>query len=143
MNHFVWPVRVYYEDTDSVGVVYHANYLKFMERARTEWLRKLGFEQDALARDVGILFMVHSVNLNYRRPARFNDLLQVVSRIDEVKKASLVFGHTILRADKSGEVLCAGQIRVACVAVDSFKPRSIPPMILAEVFRRVGYAVHT
>ena len=134
MNHFVWPVRVYYEDTDSAGVVYHANYLKFMERARTEWLRKLGFEQDVLAREVGILFMVHSLNLHYRRPARFNELLQVVSRIDAAKQASLLFEHTILRAGEAEETLCTAQIRVACVAADSFKPRSIPPMILAEVF---------
>jgi acyl-CoA thioester hydrolase len=132
VNHFVWPVRVYYEDTDSAGVVYYANYLKFMERARTEWMRSLGFEQDALARDVGIWFVVRSVNLHYRRPARFNDLLQVVSRIDEVKKASLLFEQTILGTG-AGETLCSGHIRVACVAVDSFKPRSIPPLILAEV----------
>jgi acyl-CoA thioester hydrolase len=134
VNHFVWPVRVYYEDTDSAGVVYYANYLKFMERARTEWFRSLGFEQDALARDAGILFVVRSVNLHYRRPARFNELLQVVSRIDEVKKASLLFEQTILRTG-AGETLCSGHIRVACVAVDSFKPRSIPPLILAELGR--------
>ena len=132
MNHFVWPVRVYYEDTDSAGVVYYANHLKFMERARTEWLRYLGFEQDALARDAGILFVVRSVNLHYRRPARFNDRLQVASRIHEAKKASLLFEQTILY-EGTGETLCSGQIRVACVAVDSFKPRSIPPLILAAL----------
>jgi acyl-CoA thioester hydrolase len=132
VNHFVWPVRIYYEDTDSAGVVYYANYLKFMERARTEWLRHLGFEQDVLARDAGILFVVRSVNLHYRRPARFNDRLQVASRIHEVKKASLLFEQAILH-EGTEETLCSGQIRVACVAVDSFKPRSIPPLILAAL----------
>ena len=76
-GHFVWPVRVYYEDTDTGGVVYYANYLRFMERARTEWLRSLGFEQDALAREAGVIFAVRSAALEYLRPARFNDLLQV------------------------------------------------------------------
>jgi acyl-CoA thioester hydrolase len=133
VSHFVWPVRVYYEDTDSAGVVYYANYLKFMERARTEWLRSLGYEQDALAREVGIVFMVRSVNLHYRRPARFNDLLQVNTLIEEVKKASLLFAQTILRAGEAENPLCNGHIRVACVAVDSLKPKAIPPLLLAEI----------
>lgn len=133
MNHFIWPVRVYYEDTDSAGVVYYANYLKFMERARTEWLRSLGFEQDALAREAGIVFMVRSVNLHYRRPARFNDLLQVSNRIEEIKKASLLFAQTILRAGEAESPLCYGHVRVACVAADSLKPRAIPPLLLTEI----------
>jgi hypothetical protein len=81
VTDFRWPVRVYYEDTDSGGVVYYANYLRFMERARTEWMRQLGFEQDALIRDKGILFAVRSASLDYLRPARFNDLLEVSVRL--------------------------------------------------------------
>ncbi len=133
MNPFVWPVRVYYEDTDSAGVVYYANYLKFMERARTEWLRHLGFEQDALARTPGIIFVVRSVNLHYRRPARFNERLQVSCHIAEFRKVSLLFEHTIQRAEEDQDALCDGQVRVACVDSASFKPRPIPPSILARV----------
>ena len=77
MAEFVWPVRVYYEDTDAGGVVFYANYLKFMERARTEWLRAAGVEQDALLAETGLLFVVVEVNVRYHKPARFNDLLDV------------------------------------------------------------------
>ena len=133
MNHFIWPVRVYYEDTDSAGVVYYANYLKFMERARTEWLRSLGYEQDTLAREAGIQFMVRSVDLHYRRPARFNDLLQVNTRVEEIKKASLLFAQAIFRSGEDEHPLCNGHIRVACVAVDALKPRAIPLLLLAEI----------
>ena len=77
MKAFLWQVRVYYEDTDSGGVVYHSNYLKFMERARTEWLRSLGFEQDVLARDEDVIFAVRSINVEFLKPGRFNQLLDV------------------------------------------------------------------
>ena len=90
VSDFRWPVRVYYEDTDSGGVVYYANYLRFMERARTEWMRTLGFEQDALIRNPGILFAVRSASLEYLRPARFNDLLEVSVRLCERRRASLL-----------------------------------------------------
>ena len=133
MNAFTWPIRVYYEDTDSGGVVYYANYLKFMERARTEWLRSLGFEQDSLARDANLLFTVHSLTLTFSRPARFNDMLEVLSRIDSIRGASLIFEQKILRAGKPAEILCSGRIRVACVYADSFKPRLIPRMITMEI----------
>ena len=82
---FVWPVRVYYEDTDSGGVVYYANYLKFMERARTEWLRARGFEQDVLLGEHRLMFAVRSLSVDYHRPARFNDLLAVLSRLPEAQ----------------------------------------------------------
>lgn len=132
-GHFVWPVRVYYEDTDSGGVVYYANYLRFMERARTEWLRSLGFEQDALAREAGVIFAVRSAALEYLRPARFNDLLQVDSRIAEVGRASLTFEQSIVRREEPAVPLCTGSIRVACVSADALRPRPIPPEILVEI----------
>ena len=97
---FQWPVRVYYEDTDSGGVVYYANYLRFMERARTEWLRALGFEQDILIRDEGIIFAVRSASLEYLRPARFNDQLLVGVRLAESRRASLSFEQAVTRADE-------------------------------------------
>ena len=89
MNEFLWPVRVYYEDTDSGGVVYYANYLKFMERARTEWLRQFGFEQDELIHNEGVIFAVRSVQVDYLLPARFNDELSVSAKLIEQGRASL------------------------------------------------------
>jgi acyl-CoA thioester hydrolase len=133
VNEFIWPVRVYYEDTDSGGVVYYANYLKFMERARTEWLRGLGFEQDELAADAGIIFVVRSVNVDYYRPARFNDLLRIHSSIAEARGASLIFEQTIRVAEDSGKPLCRGRIRVACVDVGSLRPKPIPQKVLTEI----------
>jgi acyl-CoA thioester hydrolase len=130
MNEFVWPVRVYYEDTDSGGVVYHANYLKFMERARTEWLRTQGLEQDALLHKYGIVFAVRSLRLDYLRPGRFNDWLKVHTRILHWGNASLIFTQAVQR---EGEALCQAEIKIACLDAGTFRPRSIPKSILAEI----------
>ncbi len=136
---FHWTVRVYYEDTDSGGVVYYANYLKFMERARTEWLRNLGLEQDVLSTEYGIVFAVRSVSIDYLRPARFNDLLHVSARLDGHRAAELRFAQTVTRprgageAPGSGEILCRGAAQVACVDAGSFRPRRIPAKLLAEI----------
>jgi len=134
LSQFCWPVRVYYEDTDSGGVVYYANYLKFMERARTECLREMGFEQDRLRKDQGILFTVHSIQVDFKRPARFNDALEVSAEISEQRRASLTFFQQIRR---SGEIdaLCSGHVRVACVDAVSFKPAPIPEFIRSELSR--------
>lgn len=135
MNRFIWPVRIYYEDTDSGGVVYYANYLKFLERARTEWLRSLGFELDALGRDTQVMFVVRKLTVDYHRPARFNDLLHVRTTIAEARHASLHFMQTVVRIQESEQqLLCTGHSKVACVATDSFKPRPVPRAILAEIF---------
>ncbi len=133
MNEFHHSVRVYYEDTDSGGVVYYANYLKFMERARAEWLRSLGFEQDVLARDPGVVFAVRSVHIDYHRPARFNDLLSVRSRLGEVRRTSLIFIQDITRVQEPNELLCSGQVRIVCVSTDNFKPKPIPQVVLTEM----------
>lgn len=127
---FSWPVRVYYEDTDTGGVVYYANYLKFMERARTEWLRALGFEQDELSRRDGILFAVHSARLDFLKPARFNDLLQATVRVTRCGKASLIFAQQIRR---DSITLCEGEVKVACLDAATFTPRPIPGHIQARV----------
>jgi acyl-CoA thioester hydrolase len=95
LTEFSWPVRVYYEDTDSGGVVYYANYLKFMERARTELLRSIGYQQDQLQQELGIIFAVHSANIRYKKPARFNDELNVVTSISALGKASIRFKQSI------------------------------------------------
>jgi acyl-CoA thioester hydrolase len=134
LSRFCWPVRVYYEDTDSGGVVYYANYLKFMERARTERLRAAGFEQDQLRQDQGILFTVHSVQVDFKRPAIFNDALEVSAEISEQRRASLTFVQEIRRAGETG-VLCSGHIRIACVDAQSFKAIAIPDFIRSELKR--------
>lgn len=130
MGEFHWPVRVYYEDTDSGGVVYHSNYLNFMERARTEWLRALGFEQDQLRKEHQVLFAVHSIQLTYRKPARFNDALLIKSQVKKASGASMQFEQNIYR-DK--ELLCEATVRIACLDAESFRPKSIPTFILTEI----------
>lgn len=131
-NRFIWPVRVYYEDTDSGGVVYYANYLKFMERARTEWLRSVGFEQDRLLAQEGIIFAVRTVELGYHRPARFNEMLEVCSSLVAKGRASLTFHHQVRRVD-DGQELCSGEIKIACVDLKSMRPTPIPKALLAEI----------
>lgn len=123
---FHWPVRVYYEDTDGGGVVYHANYLKFMERARTEWLRSLGLEQTTLRSDMNILFVVREVQLKFLRPACFNDAIEVVSHLVRVGRSLLEFEQTILRGD---ETLTKSRVEVVCIDAQRFKPTAIPASI--------------
>jgi acyl-CoA thioester hydrolase len=130
MNRFVWPVRVYYEDTDGGGVVYHANYLKFMERARTEWLRYLGFEQNVLRVDPGVLFVVREVRLKYKKPACFNDTLNVVTELLSSGRSLLEFRQMILRGE---EVLTDATVEVVCVDAQRFKPVTIPPSIREKI----------
>ena len=126
---FDWPVRVYYEDTDAGGVVFYANYLKFFERARTEMLRNAGFEQDRLLRDEGIIFVVRSVKVDYLKPARFNELITIRSKVIEIKKTSLTFEQFITRQQ---DLLCQGSIRIACLDVNTMKPKLIPVAILEQ-----------
>lgn len=132
MKEFIWPIRVYYEDTDSGGVVYYANYLKFMERARTEWLRQLGFEQDQLLENDGVVFAVRRVELELLKPARFNDQLAVTARVVEQRRVSLTFGQEI-RHRESQQVLCRGEIQIACVEATLFKPCAIPETVIKEI----------
>lgn len=146
---FSWPVRVYYEDTDNGGVVYYANYLKFMERARTEWLRARGVEQDQLSTQQGLIFAVRSAQLDYLKPGRFNQLLAVGVSVAEVGKASLSFDQTvrvanenglthltnnlITEGEESGMLLCQGKIKIACLDASTLKPRAIPTLIRQEI----------
>lgn len=126
-REFRVSLRVYYEDTDAAGIVYHANFLKFMERARTEWLRSLGFEQDQIAREHGIGFVVRRAELDYLRPARFNDELGAIVRVHRCGKASVDFKQDILAAD--GTLLCAGSIRVGSVNLRRMAPQPMPESI--------------
>jgi acyl-CoA thioester hydrolase len=129
---FRWPVRVYYEDTDAAGIVYYANYLKFMERARTEWLRSHGLEPSRLARETGVVFVVTAVDARYRRPARLDDALEVETRISRIGRASLHMEQRVLRTD---EVLCAAALRIGCLDSVGLKPRALPPTLLPELRR--------
>ena len=128
---FTLPIRVYYEDTDAGGVVYHANYLKFMERTRTEWLRTLGFEQDTLAQELGIVFVVGSLDIQYRKPARFNDALTITANISDIGRASMVFKQSIWRdsVNNSPELLTTARVKVVCVAMGTFRAKTIPIQI--------------
>lgn len=127
---FSIPIRVYYEDTDAGGVVYYANYMRFMERARTEWLRRLGFEQDELSRRDGVLFAVRSAKLDFLRPARFNDELRATAQLSRRGRASVTFRQQIRRGH---EVLCDGEVRLACLRAQSFAPCPIPQPLLARL----------
>ena len=109
-SHFVLPIRVYYEDTDAGGVVYYANYLRFFERARTEWLRALGCEQSALLRDTGVVFVARSAQLEYLKPAKLDDELNISSGIESVGRAQVVFAQ---RAEREGEVIVEARMRIA------------------------------
>ena len=133
MNEFFWPVRVYWEDTDAGGVVFYANYLKFMERARTEWLRSLGYEQDGLIRHEGVLFAVRRVELDFKGPARLDDALRVSARIIRRGKASLTFHQEVRKVDQTNTLLCSGHVKVACLDARRFRPHSIPGWLVAEI----------
>ena len=130
MTIFHWPVRVYYEDTDAGGVVFYANYLKFFERARTEMLRSMGFEQDQLITEQKLVFVVRSVQIDYLKPARFNEAIDVTAEVTLAKKVSLNFEQIITR---DGDVLCKGNVRIACLDVETMKPKTIPEDLLQQL----------
>jgi len=121
---------VYYEDTDAGGVVFYANYLAYMERARTEWLRQLGFDNSGLARDPGVVFAVRHVEVDFLHPARLDDELMVMARVAHIGRASLSFDQDI-RLDDS--VLCRGRVKLACVDNRSFKPTGVPKQLLDKI----------
>lgn len=122
---FRWPMRVYYEDTDAGGIVYYANYLKFFERARTEWLRQLGFNQELL-RQQGVLFVVREVNARYLQPARLDDELEISVIVEKMGKASFNMAQTVYRVSSEGkQPLVSGSVSIACID-SSGKPRAIP-----------------
>jgi len=129
-QEFLLRVRVYYEDTDAAGIVFYANYLKFFERARTEWLRTLGFNQSELVGRTARVFVVHSLDMNYRKPARLDDLITIRSRITRVGRASMHFAQ---RAERDGELLADGGIQVCCVDTAQLRPSELPGDILAKL----------
>jgi acyl-CoA thioester hydrolase len=130
---FLWQARVYYEDTDAGGIVYYANYLRFLERARTEWLRSEGWSQRALALDPGIVFAVVTLQAQYRRPARLDDVLAISCEPSLSGSATLLFRQRIWRDDARGELLLEGEARVACLDAASLRPRRLPDFIAREL----------
>jgi len=127
VNTFTFPVRVYWEDTDAGGVVFYANYLKFFERARTEWLRAAGVEQQRLRDDTGAMFVVAEVQTRYLAPARLDDLLQVTVQVEEHGAASMVIVQEAFRGDL---LLAKGRIRIGCVHAESLRPCRIPTRVV-------------
>ena len=127
MMTFDWPVQVYWEDTDAGGVVYHSQYLNFMERARTEFLRSLGLVQIKLRDDLGILFVVRDIQIRFKKPAKFDDELNVNTQLLKVGRSLLEFEQNIYRGD---EHLIAAKVDVVCIGADSFRPVSIPDKML-------------
>ena len=124
MQVYTLPVRVYFQDTDAGGVVYHASYVNFMERARTEWLRdRYGYSNADLMRDFGVAFVVRSLKLEYFKPALLDDMLGVTAQIKEIGRSRLVLQQNVKRGD---DVLVEAEIHLVCVAMDSFKPVSVP-----------------
>lgn len=124
---FKWTIRVYYEDTDTGGIVYYANYLKFFERARTEWLRKAGFEQRAMLQEHGLQFVVAQVECDFRQPAKLDDVLEIDVRVARAGRASIEFCQT---ARRGAEVLATARVRVGCIDTARFAPAAMPlPML--------------
>ena len=124
MDKFGWPVRIYHEDTDSGGVVYYANYLRYMERARTEWLRSHGFEQDALRDDHNLQFVVVHASLDYLQPSKFNDLLTVQVDPIQTGRVSITLAQPVYRGEQT--LLCRGEVRIACVDCSTLRPTAMP-----------------
>ena len=132
MGVFTFPLRVYWEDTDAGGVVYYATYLKFLERARSEWLRTLGVDQAALLRDERLQFVVVEANVRYHRPARFDDELVVTAKLAELRGASVTFAQEVRRDGDAGELLVSATVRAACLDSDSLRPRPLPKILAAR-----------
>jgi acyl-CoA thioester hydrolase len=138
MEPFSWPVRVYWEDTDAGGIVYYANYLKFMERARTELLRTFGVHQSRLAAEQGLIFAIVSLHLDYRLPARLDDLLLVTCQVATEGRASFAFQQSVWRERIGGELLTTGSTRVACLDAHSLRPRRLPEVLLRGIEKYLG-----
>ena len=128
--NFAFPVRVYWEDTDAGGIVFYANYLKFFERARTEWLRAAGVEQHQLREDTGLIFVVAATSLRYLAPAKLDDLLTVTVEPEPAGRASLIVRQRALRGDT---LLAEGEIRIGCVRASDLKPQRLPDPVVAAI----------
>lgn len=123
---FSWPVRVYYQDTDAGGVVYHTNYVNFMERARTEWLRSFGHSNAGLMQELGVMFVVRSIKIDYLKPALLDDMLSVTAHLSKIGRSQITLAQEVIR----GEALLAqADVHLVCVDKDSFRPVSVPEIL--------------
>ncbi|OCG18896.1 tol-pal system-associated acyl-CoA thioesterase [Gilliamella sp. App6-5] len=129
MKQFIWNARVYYEDTDAGGVVYHARYLAFFERARTEMLRQLDISQQKLLQE-GIAFVVKKMDISYHFPARLDDMLTIKTNAEQVRKASIIFKQTIL--NQNNQVISTADVLIACVNITKMKPCGLPKLLVLE-----------
>ena len=129
---FKHPVRIYWEDTDAGGIVYYANYLKFMERARTEWLRALGVEQEPLQSEQGLMFVVVHADVSFRKPARYGDSLQVSCTLAERSRASMTFSQQVVR-ESTQELLVEGHVRIACLDASSSNRAAYQPLLFSRL----------
>ncbi len=123
---FTWPVRVYYQDTDAGGVVYHTNYVNFMERARTEWLRSFGHSNAGLMKELGVMFVVRSIRIDYLKPALLDDMLEVTAHLTKVGRNQMTLAQEVRRGE---ELLTQADVHLVCVGKESFKPVSVPEML--------------
>jgi acyl-CoA thioester hydrolase len=130
---FTLPVRVYFQDTDAGGVVYHASYVNFMERARTEWMRSFGYTNAGLMKELGVVFVVRSLKLDYLKPALLDDLISVSAQLKEIGRSRVTLHQSIMRNE---EHLVEGEIHLVCVALDTFKPVSVPD-VLREQWKKL------
>lgn len=133
MNALVLPIRVYLEDTDAQGVVYNASYFRFMERARTEWLRSCGIDHEALRREHGVVLVLAAVEARFRAPARLSDMLYVSAEVAEARGARVRFAQVVRRLAADGEVVCEGVAEVACKDDGTGRPRRLPDILLERV----------
>jgi len=129
---FTLPIRVYFQDTDAGGVVYHASYVNFMERARTEWLRSFGFSNAGLMKELGVVFVVRSLKLDYLKPAVLDDLLTVSAQLTEIGRSRITLHQTMMRGE---EMLVEAEIHLVCVSMENFKPVRVPD-VLREQWKR-------
>jgi acyl-CoA thioester hydrolase len=132
VSRFSITVRVYWEDTDAQGIVYYANYFRFMERARSEWLRARGIDQGRLVSDMGLMFSVIDTGLRFLRPARHDDLLDVSARLEFARGARFRFVQEVRRDGQAGDLLCEGHCEAACLDANNLKPRRLPPGLLGS-----------
>lgn len=123
---FTLPVRVYFQDTDAGGVVYHASYVNFMERARTEWLRGFGYSNAGLMKELGVVFVVRTLKMDYLKPALLDDMLSITAKVKDLGRSRLSLTQSVLRGD---ELLTEAEVHLVCVSMETFKPVSVPEIL--------------
>ena len=133
MTKYVLPVRVYLEDTDAQGVVYNASYFRFMERARTEYLRACGIDHDQLREEHGIVLVLSAIEARFKAPARLSDMLYVSADVSEARGARMRFAQVVRRDNADGDVVCEGSAEVACMDARGGKPRRLPEALMSEL----------